>query len=244
VPRIKGDNSSYTDQYDYYEVELRNIYKDAARYQNVSHQKLIENFINRGLIKTGDFAEIGFGAGLTLRWASRYFKKVWGFDVSPANVKVTQKELIDEGVDNFEIQVLNILDYNTMLKEKFDIVTCIHGLEHFSEKEYDLLFANIKQYLKKDGYFTGALPFNLDFSYRMCPNCKHVFEIDGHLSKHNKDSLIELFDKHRFAILFLDNYNPYYIHHLGKKEYVLRTLQKLLFRSRKTYQLEFIVTPS
>ena len=61
--------------------------------------------MNKDLI----FAEIGFGSGLTLRHAANYFKKVYGLDISPKNIDVTNKELKDAGYTNIECITFDIM---------------------------------------------------------------------------------------------------------------------------------------
>ena len=93
--------------------------------------------------------------------------------------------------------------------------------------------------MKPNGVFTGALPNNLGPNYRMCPNCNHVFEIDGHLSQHTKETLKELFNKYNFDIIYLSSFNlAFYKKKNGLIKYIYRKLNP---PKSGGGQLEFIV---
>ncbi len=231
--------------YDYYEVEMREMYKTVSKPQNDSHFEMLKHYLKKYLKKDKIFAEIGFSAGLTLRYTSNYFKKVYGLDISPKNVEFTKNELLKEDYKNIECYTTDIMNKEEQFKNKFDVISFIHGLEHFSDKDYPILFENIKYYLKDDGVFTGALPNNLNFNYRMCPNCNFVFEIDGHISTHNKESLKNLFVNNNFEILYLNDFNIHYFKkHKDFPRFAYRLFtNKILKKNEGGGQLEYIVKP-
>jgi cyclopropane fatty-acyl-phospholipid synthase-like methyltransferase len=234
----------WASHYDYYEVELRDIYRTVSKPQNDSHFEMVKQYLRNYLNKGKIFAEIGFSAGLTIRSASPYFKKVFGLDISPRNVEFTKDELAKEGFTNIELHTLDILKYDENCKGKFDVISFIHGLEHFSETDYPKLFENIKYYLNEGGVFTGALPNNLDPTYRMCPNCGHHFEIDGHLAKHTIETLKELFSRNGFEILYLNNFNfQYYRKSKGVLKYLYKLIMYKILKKQANGQLEYIVKP-
>jgi ubiquinone/menaquinone biosynthesis C-methylase UbiE len=177
--RISNTDVDWAKQYDLYEVEFRDIYRTFSKPQNDSHYEMLQNDGKRYLGKDKIFCEIGFSAGLTLRSAFKHFGKVYGIDISPKNIEITRDELIKEGYSDFELFDSDILKFDKRFENKFDVISFIHGLEHFSLNDYPVIFNNIKKYLKPDGVFTGALPFNLPFNFRMCPKCSHIFT-SGH----------------------------------------------------------------
>ena len=231
-------------QYDFYEVEFRNMYGTVSKPQNDSHYEMLKWKGAKFLKKDKVFCEIGFSAGLTLRYALKHFGTVYGLDISPKNVEFTENELRKEGYTNFQLYTFDLMKFDERFENKFDVISFIHGLEHFNGDDYLLVFNNIKKYLKPNGVFTGALPFNLPFTYRMCPHCNHVFEIDGHISIHDIDSLKKVFEENNFEVLHLDNFNLKYSLKQGN---VLKTLYMLfnyyLLRKHSSSQLEFIVKP-
>jgi cyclopropane fatty-acyl-phospholipid synthase-like methyltransferase len=231
--------------YDYYEVEMREMYRTVSKPQNDSHFEMLKHHLRKYLSKSKIFAEIGFSAGLTLRYASRYFKMVYGLDISSRNVEYTRNELLSEGYQNIELFATDIMKKEERFKNKFDVISFIHGLEHFSDGDYPILFENIKYYLRDNGVFTGALPYNSNFNFRICPKCEHVFEIDGHISKHNLATLRKLFEENNFEILYLSNFN---IHYYRKEHdffrFTYRFLNNLIFRKNPGGgQLEYVVRP-
>jgi len=239
---VSNTDTDWGKCYDCYETEFREVYKTQAEPQNKSHFLLINKYYNKGLFsKDFIFGEIGFGAGLTLRMASNLFSEVWGLDISAKNIKITEKELLQEGIQNITLKKCDILKFDEKLINKFDIISFIHGLEHFSSNDYPKFFNNLKQYIKKDGYFTGALPYNLTFKYRMCPKCGEIFEIDGHLSKHNLVTIKDLFITNGFKIIYLNNFNLYY--YLAKEKNLIKKILKIIyfFLKKPTFQIEFII---
>ncbi len=231
--------------YDYYEINFRENYNTISKPQNDSHFEMIKSRLKNYLHKNLVLAEIGFGSGLTLRYASKYFKKVYGLDISPKNVEYTNKELKDEGYTNIECITFDIMKLNENFKNKFDVISFIHGIEHFSETDYAILFENIKYYLTENGVFTGALPKDLQFNYRMCPSCNNVFEIDGHLSRHTTMSLKKLFEINNFQIIHLDDFNTqYFLRYRGLIRTLYYLLRNRVLKTRLNHQLEFIVKPT
>ena len=243
------NNFSNTDfdwakHYDYYEINYRNNYNTISKPQNDSHFEMIKSQLKKYLNCDLVFAEIGFGSGLTLRYASKYFKKVYGLDISPKNVEYTNAELKREKFYNIECITFDIMKHNEEFKNKFNVISFIHGLEHFSVKDYPVLFNNIRYYLKENGVFTGALPNDLQFNYRMCPHCNEVFEIDGHLSRHTIETLKRLFQENDFEIIHLNDFNvQYYYRHKGFIKAIYHLFRKTFFSKKINSQLEFIVKP-
>lgn len=201
---------------------------------------LPKNYLN----KNKTFAEIGIGAGITLRYAAKYFGKIYGLDISPMNIELTKKELKEEGYTNIWLYESNIMNKDERFINTFDVISFVHGLEHFSEDDYPVFFDNIKYYLKDGGFFTGALPNNLRFNFRMCPNCGHKFEIDGHLSRHTKESLRELFKRYNMEIIYISDFNySYYLKSKGIIKTIYRFILHKVMRRSSSYQLEYIVRP-
>jgi len=242
--KISNKDVDWARQYDFYEVELREIYRTGAKSQNESHYQMLKSKGAKFLKKENTFCEIGFSAGITLRYALKHFGKVYGIDISPRNTEVTEKELKAEGYMNFELFTSDLMVFDERFENKFDVISFIHGLEHFTKEDYPLIFTNIKKYLKPNGVFTGALPFNNRFEYRMCPHCNHIFEIDGHVSSHTIQSLKGLFEENGFEIIHLDNFNlQYALKHGSILKRLYRFINYWLFGNQSFGQLEYIVRP-
>jgi cyclopropane fatty-acyl-phospholipid synthase-like methyltransferase len=230
--------------YDYYEVDLRDTYITLCKPQNDSHFEMLKSKGARYLNKESIFCEIGFSAGITLRYALKHFNKVIGLDISSKNVEITGKELEKEGYTNFELYASDIMKFDNRFEKKFDVVSFIHGLEHFSSEDYPKVLNNIKKYLKPNGIFTGALPFNLPFKYRMCPHCSNVFEIDGHVSIHDIRSLKKVLEENGFDVIHLDNFNLNYVLKYGSiVQRIYKFVYCYLLKNPSKDQLEYIVTP-
>lgn len=228
--------------YDHYEVEMREIFKLIAKPQNESYAEMMLTFGKRYLNKNKIFCEIGFGAGLTLRKMAPFYKKVVGLDISPKNVELTSEELIKEGIMNVELYYSNIMVKEDRFKGAFDVITFIHGLEHFSITDYSGFFSTIKYYLKEGGVFTGALPYKLPFSYRICPHCSEKFELDGHLTSHDLSTIRTEFERNGMEIVFLSNFNRrYYLKAHGLLKYIYNKIKYYKNPDDFHGQIEFIV---
>ncbi len=242
--KISNNKVDWRKHYDYYEIEFREMYRTISKAQNDSHYEMLKNKGKKYLQDKNTFCEIGFGAGLTLRHALKHFGKVYGLDISPKNVDFTENELISEGFSNFELYTTDLMVSDNRFENKFDVISFIHGLEHFTAEDYPIIFKNIRKYLKTNGVFTGALPFNNPFTYRMCPHCNEVFEIDGHVSIHDKESLKRLFDQNGFEIIHLDNLNlKYLLTHGSIIKKIYRFIFYGLLNKKSNSQLEYIVKP-
>ena len=114
--------------YDYYEVEMRELYQTVSKPQNDSHYEMIKSKLGaRYLNKDKVFCEIGFSAGLTLRYALKHFGMVYGLDISPKNVELTTKELISEGFSNFKLYIYDLMNFDKRFVNKFDVIFLFMG---------------------------------------------------------------------------------------------------------------------
>ena len=239
---MSNKNTDWARHYDYYEVEMRYVYQTVSKPQNDSHFMMLETQGKKYLQREKIFCEIGFSAGITFRHAMKYFDKVYGLDISPRNVEFTAIELKNEGYKNFELFTSDLMEYDNRFANKFDIISFIHGLEHFTNADYPVILNNIKKYLKPGGIFTGAFPYKNGFYYRMCPKCNNVFEIDGHVSSHDLDSLRKVFVDNGFEIGYLNNFNRnYYLHTQGFIKYLYKRYQSAVTNKPLIDQIEFIV---
>lgn len=113
---MSNKDIDWAKHYDFYEIEMREMYRTVSRPQNDSHFLMLQKHLNGFLNHDKVFAEIGFSAGLTLRYAANYFEKVYGLDISPKNVEFTRLEINKEGYTNIELSVLDILERNEEYK--------------------------------------------------------------------------------------------------------------------------------
>lgn len=241
---ISNQMVDWAKHYDFYEIELREMYKTVSKPQNESHFEMLKSKGAKYLNKKNCFCEIGFSAGLTLRYAFPFFNRIYGLDISPKNVEYTAAELHQEGYENIELFTCDLMIHDSRFDNKFDVISFIHGLEHFTKKDYPIVLNNIKAYLKPGGVFTGALPYMNNFNFRMCPKCNHVFEYDGHVSSHDCASLRLVFEENGYEVLYLDNFNLKYALKYGsliKKTY--RYMYYYLLNKRANNQIEYIVRP-
>ena len=99
--------------------------------------------------------------------------------------------------------------------------------------------------MKTGGVFTGALPYDKNFNYRICPNCNNHFEIDGHVSRHDLKTLKTIFVENGFKIIHLENFNlNYSLKNVGIIKKIYRYLYYGVFRvdPKSSSQIEYMVT--
>jgi SAM-dependent methyltransferase len=239
---FSNNDFNWSSLYDFYEIDLREIYNGIARPQNLSHFEMLKSHAKNYLNKNKIFCEIGFGSGLTLRMASPLFKTIYGLDISEKNVTLTKQELFNERINNAELSCSNIMIHEKKYQKSFDVISLIHGLEHFSSSDYPVVFENIKSYLKDDGIFTGALPYKLPFNMRICPHCNKTFELDGHISIHDLDSIKKEFINNGFKIIHLSNYNERHNFKTdGLLKYTYKKLRSIIKNEPLIGQIEYIV---
>lgn len=241
---ISNSNVDWGKHYDHFEIEMREMYKTISEPQNKSHFEMLKQNAKQYLKADKVFCEIGFGAGLTLRYASKYFKKVYGLDISKRNVEYSREEFIKENIDNIELYFSDLMKFDKDFESKFDVISFIHGLEHFSKDDYKIILQNLKKYIKPGGIFTGALPFKNDYNFRMCPHCDKIFEIDGHVSSHDIFSLRKLFEENGFEVIYINDFNIHYAMTEGTLlQKIHRVLLYKLFKRKFFTQLEYIAKP-
>ena len=136
---ISNSNVDWGKHYDHFEIEMREMYKTISEPQNKSHFEMLKQNAKQYLKADKVFCEIGFGAGLTLRYASKYFKKVYGLDISKRNVEYSREEFTKENIDNIELYFSDLMKFDKDFESKFDVISFIHGLEHFSKDDYKII---------------------------------------------------------------------------------------------------------
>lgn len=179
--------------------------------------------------------------GVFLRLVSEYYKIIVGLDISEKNIEFSKNEFSIEKIKNIEFIKYNLMDSYSLVEE-YEVIALIHGLEHFSNDDYPIIFKNIRKMLKQGGYFIGALPYELPMTYRICPNCYFKHEIDGHLTKHNLESLSKLAAINNFEIIHLNKFSKYYTEYSkGKLVYFLKKIYSIINKKYDAHnQIEFI----
>jgi 2-polyprenyl-3-methyl-5-hydroxy-6-metoxy-1,4-benzoquinol methylase len=119
-------------------------------------QEIIPHFSKDKNIRILD---IGCGNGSLLAAAKEHgFKNVVGIDISPEQVEIANK------LGVIEVKQGNLNDMISEGKEKFDLITGMDIIEHFSKDELTELALNLKSILNTGGMVIFRTP-NMDAPY-------------------------------------------------------------------------------
>ena len=224
--------------WDKYQTELRDIYDRKKKIKPIYPLfHLIKDYYKKESLPIQKcIAEVGFGNGGLLESLSSTFISCYGLDISPKNIQFTEAEFRKKNIQNVCFEVYNILE-SPKKSNYFDAIVLSHVLEHFSHTELELVLKNVKTMLKKDGIFFGATPYMKPFNQRICPNCSHTFEIDGHKQIFNEEKMKALLENNGFYVDIIRHFNPQHFYYGESLLFIL--FNKIIGRKNVT-QLEFV----
>lgn len=177
--------------WDFHELQNRKHFRWAA-----PRLRFIAQEINR-FVSSGRLLDIGFGDGQLFREIHRREKKVrlYGVDISSANVAATAQALTAEGIMT-ELLTASI-DKLPYADNFFDIVVAVELIEHLDDETLTNGLKEISRVLKKNGLLLLTTPANehLEDSLCYCPRCGASFHRWGHRQGFSKKRLKELIEK-------------------------------------------------
>lgn len=226
--------------WDRYQTELRYIYdrkKDVKPIYPLIHL-IKKHYKQKSLPLNSCVGEVGFGNGGILEDLSTMFETCYGLDISARNLEFTELQFRKKEIQNVAFVKYNILSPppNT-LRNLFDAVVLCHVLEHFDVDELVILLSNVKALLKPHGVFFGATPYNKAFNPRICPNCGHLFEIDGHKQIFDDSKIEKILSQNGFHVKLVRHFNP---EHYYWGESILFKIYHKIIEKKLSTQLEFI----
>ena len=235
-------NFNEEDLWDKYQTDLRYIYEVKKREKPIYplYHYVLDYVSNIEGYSSLLIAEIGFGDGSLLESLSKKFNKVVGLDISKKNLIYTQDKFKLKRISNAEFRHYDIRK-GANFNEKFDILVLSHVLEHFSDSEFGVITKNLRDLLKDEGVIICATPYQKKLQDRICPNCSHVFEIDGHKQVLDELKIKELLESNDFKLLSVRNFNPtHYYWGWNKAKALIHNFLRKFFRMNIYTQLEFV----
>lgn len=143
------------------EKEARKMYNDVAKFYHNYRTKenpqgwFYNEFLDMpamlkalGKVKGKKILDFGCGTGIYAKILTKKGAKVSGFDISEEMIKIAKKE-------NPKLNLKVGTGYKIPFKEKFDIV--ISSLTLFYLDDWNKVFKEVKQVLKKNGLFIFSL---------------------------------------------------------------------------------------
>ncbi len=223
--------------WDIYQSESREVYAGKAGKNDPTYY-YIKDLLKERKIKKNDLIEIGFGNGKTLAMLALVFDRVCGADISPKNIDITKKEFLENKITNVDFMVFDLMNENDVSK-KYDIVVVNHVLEHFRPDELVEVVKNLKNLLKQGGKVVGAVPHRLPMTYRICPQCGHSFEQDGHQVSYSANEFETAFKKLGFNKVETRLYNFSF---LSRNDNLIKKWVRMFYYSftkKPVMQIEF-----
>jgi SAM-dependent methyltransferase len=225
------------EMWDLYQIKLRDIYDRKAKEKPIYplFHFIKQYYKNRPIPE--NIAEVGFGNGGLLRSLSTIFPVCFGLDISGKNIEFTEKAFRQDGICNVKFEVYNIMDVPSQ-EHRFDAIVLSHVLEHFDDDQIKIVLQNVKRLLKPQGIFFGATPYKKFFNPRICPNCGHTFEIDGHKQILDEQKMKTILEENGFKIIQIRHFNPDHFYY-GESLWWRLFHRGFLLKDQVT-QLEFI----
>jgi len=165
---------------------------------------------------SGELLDVGCGRGYFLQAGSKHFKST-GFDISAENFAFINDELkIDLKVDNWDNVYFE--------KEKFDVITFWHSLEHFLDPR--LYLSKSINWLKSDGIIVIDVPMHdcIDVCY-MKENWPN-WDIPFHLHHFTKESLRLLARQLNLSIIKEDTFHSEVVKEVLAKKKLFRIISR------------------
>ena len=185
------------------------IYGLVRTYQLNKKKKLIGKYFNKS---NGKILDIGCGAGDFLQYMKENHWNINGVDTSNKARKIANKKL--------NIKVMDPKDWINN-KEKYDVITCWHSLEHVHEPWVYL--DKIKKSLTLDGFLIVALPNYQSTDAKIYKEFWAAYDTPRHLYHFTIKSMNKTIKPHGLNIesIYRMNFDPFYVStvsakHMGK----------------------------
>ena len=181
------------------------IYGLVRTYQLNKKKKLIGKYFNKS---NGKILDIGCGAGDFLEYMKENHWNINGVDTSNKARKIANKKL--------NIKVMDPKDWINN-KEKYDVITCWHSLEHVHEPWVYL--DKIKKSLTLDGFLIVALPNYQSTDAKIYKEFWAAYDTPRHLYHFTIKSMNKTIKPHGLNIesIYRMNFDPFYVSMLSAK---------------------------
>ena len=181
------------------------IYGLVRTYQLNKKKKLIGKYFNKS---NGKILDIGCGAGDFLQYMKENHWNINGVDTSNKARKIANKKL--------NIKVMDPKDWINN-KEKYDVITCWHSLEHVHEPWVYL--DKIKKSLTLDGFLIVALPNYQSTDAKIYKEFWAAYDTPRHLYHFTIKSMNKTINPHGLNIesIYRMNFDPFYVSMLSAK---------------------------
>jgi 2-polyprenyl-3-methyl-5-hydroxy-6-metoxy-1,4-benzoquinol methylase len=166
------------------------------------------NLIN-SLSTKGNILDIGCGTGEFLNICKENKWNTTG--IEPSNKGRNQ------AIQNYALQVYDEAGINKLEKNKFDVITMWHVLEHVPQLQQRI--EEIKTLLKKGGTLVIAVPNRMSYDAKLYKENWAGYDVPRHLYHFSPQDITNLFEKHSFKIQKIKpmNFDAFYVSMLSEK---------------------------
>ncbi len=178
-----------------HETNIRQI-RITAENDDLRRYRFIKN-----LIQNKRYLDFGCGAGGVLKYAFSETSEALGIELEERMCQQLNKE----GIKCFE----NIDDALENIKEKVDVISLFHVLEHLPDPIG--ILCKLKQLLNHDGVMIIEVP-NADDALLSLYNCKDFADFtywESHIYLYNRETFRKLMEKAGLKVKFLEQIQRY-----------------------------------
>ena len=186
---------------------FNSAYQIIRNYQFIKKYSLISNLVNN---KDKKILDVGSGTGEFLN----FFKKK-GWEVRGLETDDKAREF---AIKNFNCEIDKNIDQTLENKEKFDVITLWHVLEHVYD--INVYLSKLKRLLKDGGYIILGLPNCNSYDAKYYKEFWYAYDLPIHASHFTKKDIKKLVAKHDFHSLTIKPlvFDAYYISMLSSKK--------------------------
>jgi len=211
------------------------IYSLAKHYDKINDFDFDIPFYKKFALKQkGKILELGCGTGRVILPLLKDNFEIIGIDASEEMLQEAKEKASKE---NLNINVLKQDIVYFELKDKFDLILCVHNsFSHINGIEnVKTFFENVKKHLTKDGLFILQV-FNPDFYFfTRNPNEKHPLKT---YQDPYSDQIVELLENNFYDDESQINYIKWFFK-TGKNETVVSFNQRVYFPQELDYIVQF-----
>jgi 2-polyprenyl-3-methyl-5-hydroxy-6-metoxy-1,4-benzoquinol methylase len=186
---------------------FNSAYHIVRNYQFGKKYSLINKLVNK---KDRKILDVGSGTGEFLNF---FKQKGWG-----VRGLETDDKAREFAIKNFNCEVDKSIKQTLENKEKFDVITLWHVLEHV----YDIndYLSKLKNLLSENGYIVLGLPNCNSYDAKYYKESWYAYDLPIHVSHFTKQDIKKLVNKHNFQSLTIKPliFDAYYISLLSSKK--------------------------
>ncbi len=163
--------------------------------------------------KTMEVLDLGTGSGNFELMFNRRVKRILGIDYHQDAVDFLSARLKKERVSNVKVLQLDVKNLSKLPKrEKYNLILMVDVIEHLDSKLIKKMIADFSGLLKKNGKVCIITP-NYKSYWPILEKLIDILHLlphledEQHVSKLDKETLVELFTKNQYRVIYSSTFN-------------------------------------